>query len=513
MLLELGIWDEFTNPWPARFGVVLDAFSESLEDLAKKQVAAAQELVRQDLTAVEAFAVDDADIADPDDAFSVTRGADDVLHVWVHVADVASVVQPDSGLDLAARKRGASCYLTNGTVTMLPERIQKSLGVGLAATSPALSIGFTLEEDGHIDNVKIVRSTVRVTRKSYAEAAQLLEEGGDVWSAIEDAADRFRDRRQENGALGFQMPQARVALDTSGTVQVGVQDQFPSRDVVMEMMLMAGEAAAQFALDNDIPFLYSTQGPLKDLVLQKTQKKQLLKGGRLPPENPFAIAKEKVNADDNGQPQPRIGPPQTLAQKFEFRKRFDRSRTKTHPDTHTGLGMPMYCQISSPLRRYGDLLLHQQLHAFIDGRPLLSADELVDRMDGVEDQIAAVKKAERFTSQFYTLKWLQSQPDWKGEGTCCALWQPRPGAPKVATVLLKDFAFFTTVACKADVKLDSDIGVQLTRVRLVDMKADMKHDVDVKPLYGTEEAKQFKEAWKARKQVGTRLSTATKRQG
>jgi hypothetical protein len=35
-------------------------------------------------------------------------------------------------------------------------------------------------------------------------------------------------------------------------------------------------------------------------VLQKTQKKQLLKGGRLPPENPFAIAKEKVNADDNG---------------------------------------------------------------------------------------------------------------------------------------------------------------------------------------------------------------------
>ena len=30
---------------------------------AKKQVAAAQELVREDLTAVEAFAVDDADIA------------------------------------------------------------------------------------------------------------------------------------------------------------------------------------------------------------------------------------------------------------------------------------------------------------------------------------------------------------------------------------------------------------------------------------------------------------------
>ena len=139
-------------------------------------------------------------------------------------------------------------------------------------------------------------------------------------------------------------------------------------------------------------------------------------------------------------------------------------------NTFSGLGLPMNCQVSSPLRRYGDLLLHQQLHAFLDGRPLLSAQELEERMEGVEDRIAAVKKAEKFTQQFYTLNWLQSQPEWKGEGTCCALWQPRPGAPKVATVLLKDLAFFTNVGCKQDVKLDSDMGVQLKGVRLVDLK-------------------------------------------
>ena len=259
LLIELGMWDNMTNPWPARFGVVLDPFPKAMEDEAIKLTDLAQKLPREDLTAIESFAIDDADIADPDDAFSVTRGPDNVLHVWVHVADVGGVVRPGSALDLAARKRAASCYLANGTLPMLPERVQSSMGLGLAKTSPALSIGFTLEEDGHIDDVKIVRSMVRVTRKTYAEAAQLLEKGGDVWDAILDATDRFRDRRMENGAVGFQMPQASVTVDSKGKVQVGVQEHFASRDVVMELMLMAGEAAAQFALDREIAFLYCTQ--------------------------------------------------------------------------------------------------------------------------------------------------------------------------------------------------------------------------------------------------------------
>jgi hypothetical protein len=94
--------------------------------------------------------------------------------------------------------------------------------------------------------------------------------------------------------------------------------------------------------------LYCTQGPLKDLAQKNPVKKQLLKGGRAPPENPFAIVKaaredEKVTKAS----QARVGPPETLSEKFEMRKRFDRSRTKTQPDTHTGLGLPMYCQVSS----------------------------------------------------------------------------------------------------------------------------------------------------------------------
>ena len=84
----------------------------------------------------------------------------------------------------------------------------------------------------------------------------------------------------------------------------------------------------------------------------------------------------------------------------------------------------------------------------------------------------ATKKAERFSAQFYTLNWLERQgAGWTGEGSCVALWQPRPGAPKIATLLLDDLAFFTNVRCKADVKLDSSMKVEMSRCLPVGARA------------------------------------------
>ena len=78
------------------------------------QIERAKAVARQDLTAVEAFAIDDAGIADPDDAISVTQGEGGELNVWVHIADVGAVVMPGSVLDEAARRRGARCGCVAG---------------------------------------------------------------------------------------------------------------------------------------------------------------------------------------------------------------------------------------------------------------------------------------------------------------------------------------------------------------------------------------------------------------
>ncbi len=70
------------------------------------------------------------------------------------------------------------------------------------------------------------------------------------------------------------------------------------------------------------------------------------------------------------------GAPSTLSKMWELRKKLSRSVVRAQPAFHSSLGMSMYAQVTSPLRRYGDLLLHQQLRDFLDGAPLRTDAEV-----------------------------------------------------------------------------------------------------------------------------------------
>ncbi|MCB0004679.1 MAG: RNB domain-containing ribonuclease, partial [Anaerolineae bacterium] len=156
-LLRVGYWPESFNPWPQRFDLVLGEPDIAVPELPEEE--------RLDLTHLDSWAIDDAGNQDPDDAIAVDG---DML--WVHVADVAALVAPDSALDLAARERGANLYLPETTWQMLPTTITERLGLGLAEVSPALSFGMRVLESGDIEDIRITPSWVRVKRISYEEA-------------------------------------------------------------------------------------------------------------------------------------------------------------------------------------------------------------------------------------------------------------------------------------------------------------------------------------------------------
>ena len=63
-----------------------------------------------------AFAIDSPWSTDPDDAIAF-----DGECLWVHIADPASTVLPDSPIDISARGRGATLYLPEGAARMLSE--------------------------------------------------------------------------------------------------------------------------------------------------------------------------------------------------------------------------------------------------------------------------------------------------------------------------------------------------------------------------------------------------------
>ena len=243
LLLNLGYWDESVNPYPIRIKLPTSNPEVLLPSLPDEQ--------RVDLTHLTAYAIDDAGSRDPDDAISL-----DGNRLWVHIADVAALVPPDSPADLEARARGASLYLPEGTVTMLPTQATQRLGLGLHETSPALSFGLELRGDGSVNLVDIVASWVRVRRLNYEAAETQLKT--EALHGLYQAVQRFAERRQANGAIELNLPEVKVRV-IDGQVVISPLQPLESRTLVREAMLITGEAVARFAQQKNLPLLYSTQ--------------------------------------------------------------------------------------------------------------------------------------------------------------------------------------------------------------------------------------------------------------
>ncbi len=410
LLLKTGYWDDHQNPYPARAG--LPTASPDLP------VPALPEEARRDLTHLPALAIDDEGSTDPDDAVSWEDG-----RLWVHIADVAALIPPDSLLDLEARARGANLYLPEGTVTMLPPAATDWLGLGLAELSPALSFGLDVNAAGEVTQLEIVPSWIHVTRLTYEEAETRLDE--EPFRSLYAVAQRAEARRRENGAVHIDLPEVRVRVDEAGAVSIRPLPNLRSRDLVREAMLLAGEAVARFAFQNNIPLPYTTQEP---------------------PSEP-------------------LPPAHTMAEFFARRRLMKPSQPSSTPGAHAGLGLGLYAQATSPLRRYLDLVVHQQLRAYIGQETLLDEQEVMARVGAAEAVSGDVRRTERLSNRHWTLVYLRQHPDWQGEGIIVE----KRGRKDV--VLIPELDLEARVYVKGERPLDSPISLQLTEVDLVNLEA------------------------------------------
>ena len=242
LLIKLGYWAQEYNPWPRRMGVTM-----SNPEIA---IPEAVETSRRDLQHLKAWAIDDVGNQDPDDAISIEGS-----RLWVHIADVSSIVTPDSELDIEARSRGTNVYLPDQTIHMLPSGITEQLGLGLQEQSNALSIGFHIAESGEIEDIEICFSSVNVTRTTYDDADLELDS---TFAELKSVTDRFHQRRIDNNAAMLDLPEVNINV-VDGEVSIRPYGRGGSRKLVTEAMLAAGEAVALFANQNNIPIPYAYQ--------------------------------------------------------------------------------------------------------------------------------------------------------------------------------------------------------------------------------------------------------------
>jgi exoribonuclease-2 len=135
---------------------------------------------------------------------------------------------------------------------------------------------------------------------------------------------------------------------------------------------------------------------------------------------------------------------------------------------HFGLGQPLYTRATSPLRRYLDLLTHQQLRSHLLGTEPVPREELGQRIAEASTASGTVRRTERAANQHWKLVYLRRHPDWTGEALVLALEERR------AAVIIPEMALETKLRRTPEMALDATLRIAVQGVDLADQVARFK---------------------------------------
>ena len=414
-LINIKYWSDLINPYPERHKIYPN---EELAIDFKK-------VTRKDLTHLKSFAIDNSDSSEADDAISL-----DGERVWIHIADVASKVDSESELDSYAQKRASNLYLPDQTFHMLPPKLSSICSLGESEKSSALSIGFRMN-NCQISDIKIFQSEIKVLKMSYEEADEILKEN-QVLSKLNTLAKSHKVCRNNNGAIKLDLPNVNVNLKNN-KVDIKVQTESESRQLVAEMMVIAGRVIAQFATENNIsmPFLTQEKGSFSEEIMQN---------------------KENL----------------TTTQAFQATRCFKQSKITTKASLHAGLGLSCYVRVTSPIRRYLDLLVQQQLVSFLNNQTTLDDVQIKQRITQVNAVISRVNKATRQSIEHFKCLFLKQNNKWRGKGIIVDLNGNK------ATVLIPEIAMVVKIKLKSKVQLEDEIVLRATSINLENRSIDFK---------------------------------------
>jgi len=376
LLVDLGIWSIHENLALLRSNAPI-AFPDHLLGYAQKTLdQSADASDRRDLTHLQVYTIDDPSTREIDDGLSW-----DGSKVWIHIADPTRWITPDDPLDREARQRGTSIYLPTGTICMFPPYLAEGvMSLVQGQKCHALSFGVELDAMGAIANYEICPSYVVPTyRLTYEDVNQLLELGVEQdLTAIAQLARQRSQWRTAQGAININLPETQIKVKDQGAeVTLEMQPNTFARQLVAEMMILAGETAATYAHRQQIPIPYRIQAS---------------------PELPSAEKLEQL--------------PPGVVRDFAICRCMTKGEISLHPAPHAGLGLALYTQATSPIRRYTDLLVHWQIKAHLCQQPLPFSPEQLDILiKGLEPALATAMQLERQSQRYWTLEYLRRQQE------------------------------------------------------------------------------------------------------
>ena len=376
--------------------------------------------LRQDFARSTVYCIDSADTLDVDDGVSLEAAGAGNYWIHVHIADPASRISPGTKLAEQAAVQAQTSYLSGFYRRMLDDdEVREAFSLG--ANQPTLTFSALVSENGRLIDWKVTPGTLRdvvcitpaevasvcgdsgmqvppdvlevgtpptenTAREEMVTARELSRKQRNELRKLSELAHALQKTRLKNGAIPAYLPQAKakVSLDNVELVKAGNGSAYYRGDpyirvsyeestgspLVNSLMQLAGEVAARWCYERDIPIPYRIQ-------LLANQNSEALR------EFTRNVFYPKLAAGKNP-------PPEDYHTLRTLVGGFDVSTT---PAPNFAMGLDLYTKVTSPLRRYLDLLVHWQIEAALLEEHRLGKSLAVRKSPGYADATATSEQS------------------------------------------------------------------------------------------------------------------------
>jgi DIS3-like exonuclease 1 len=336
---------------------------------------------RRDITDWRIYSIDPPGCQDIDDALSY-REVNGNIQIGVHIADVTAFVEEGSQLDLEAKARATSVYLTDRRIDMLPTVLSERLcSIRCHETRYAVSVIWEMDRHGKVLDTWFGRTMIKtIYEMCYSDAQDILDNKASAKAKFPDFEElrvelqglqqvfhQLRNDRSARGALELEGIEVSFQLDgDKKPKKVQTKEALEVHALVAEFMIFANCTVAEFISKHLPESSMLRRHPLPSLSKFKdVMELAASRGIQMDFSSNLTLAQSLHQTSLLGDSMFTLTIRSLTTLALAEAEYISSGSFSSLEYYHYGLAADYYTHFTSPIRRYADVVVHRQLLAIL----------------------------------------------------------------------------------------------------------------------------------------------------